>query len=593
MNFKKYIAELKRRNVFKSAIAYLVVAWLIIQVASILLPTFGVSDSWMKILVKFLLMLFPIWLVFSWMYDITSKGITRTSDEPDSSATAENIKSRQRLNRVIIGSLIIALIVLIYTQFQRSLIDEFQEGLEADRVENVIAVLPFLNNKPDPDNDYLGFAIADQIIGDLNYLKNITVRPSSAVRKYSKEMVDYVQVKEDLNVDYMITGNYIKEGEVVRLSIELVELGTNKMLWHSNQLEVNFENTFQLQDLIAEKVIKGLNVSFSDQELSRMSKDISKDPLGYEYYLRSLSYPLSEEGDELAIGMLSRSIELDSLFAPAHAELGFRNQRYRFFGMENIDKVRELEEHYVKALELNPELLSAMGYLAILYAETSRIEEALMITRRMLEINPNHASSHFSLGYIYRYIGMLHESADEMEIALKIDPKNINYSRIGVTYVTLFEYERALNAFSEGETSYFLIWKAMVLFRMGEKGQALEMLDKCLERSDAAYVVNHALSMKYIIEKKFSEALNTLKKIEEADLSDSEGWYFLAVKYAMINEQEKGLECLAKAVELGYYNFPFMNADPLLMSLKERIEFEKTLADAKTKHLYFKNKYFD
>lgn len=593
MDLKKYIAELERRNVFKSGIAYLVIAWMIVQVASIILPIFNVPDYLMKALVKILIVGFPLWLVFSWVYDITSKGIIKTSKNIDSQPSQIDTKVGQRLNTIIIVSLSIAVILLLFNQFRSKYLYESRNGLNDDKISNVIAVLPFLNNKPDPESDYFGFAMADQIIGDLSYLNNITVRPSSSVRKYDKKVIDPNIVKEDLNVDYILTGNYLKEGNLVRLNIELVDLKTNEMIWRSDKMEVDFNNTFELQDIVSEKVVKGLNIRFSEKEINRIGRNIPNDPLAYEYYLRSLSYPLSGDGDQMAIEMLNKSIALDSVYAPAFAELGFRIQRLAFFEMMDSDKFNRAEQNYNKALDLNPELLSALGYLAILYTENDRTEEAIEITRKMLEINSNNAAAHFSLGYIYRYTGMLHESVEEMEKALEIDPKNPNYGRIGVSYLQINEFDKAFKAFSLGkETSYVLVWQAGTLFRKGDYKGAVELYDRVIERNNEPYILNFCIAAKAFIEGDIETGLQATKRIEEANLGDSEGWYYLSTNYAILGDKSGSIRCLQKAVDKGYYNYPFMNADPQLELIRGTQEFNLILEKAKEKHLYFKNKFF-
>ena len=593
MDLKKYIAELKRRNVFKSGIAYLVITWMIVQVASILLPIFNVPDYLMKALVKILIIGFPLWLVFSWVYDITSKGIIKTSKNIDSQPSEIDTKVGQRLNTIIIVSLSIAVILLLFNQFRSKLLYEESLGVNDEKISNIIAVLPFLNNKPDPESDYFGFAMADQIIGDLSYLNNITVRPSSSVRKYDKKVIDPNIVKEDLNVDYILTGNYIKEGDLVRLNIELVELETNEMIWRSDKIEVDFNSTFELQDIVSEKVVKGMNIQFSEKELNRIGRNIPNDPLAYEYYLRSLSYPLSSDGDQMAIEMLNKSIALDSVYAPAFAELGFRVQRLAFFEMLDSDKFNKAEQNYIKALDLNPELLSALGYLAILYTENYRTEEAIEITRKMLEINSNNAAAHFSLGYIYRYTGMLHESVEEMEKALEIDPKNPNYGRIGVSYLQINEFDKAFKAFSLGkETSYVLVWQGVTLFRKGDYKGAVELFDRVIERNNEPYILNFCIATKAFIEGDIETGLQATKRIEEANLGDSEGWYYLSTKYAILGDKSGSIRCLQKAVDKGYYNYTFMNTDPLLELIRGTQEFDQILEKTKEKHLYFKNKFF-
>ncbi len=260
MDLKKYIAELKRRNIFKSAIAYLVVAWIIAEVASVVLPTFNAPPYLMRALLLILIIGFPVNLIFSWIYDFTSEGIRKTENINEKSKKS-NIKG-SRLNIVIIVSLSIAVIVLLFNQFKnnsRKNTDNPTEIVEKLSGNNLIAVLPFLNTKSDESTDYLGFAMADQIIGSLIYLNNITVRPSSSVRKFENQTIDPVLVGKELNVDYILIGNYLKEGNIIRLNIELINLKTNKIVWRE-PVQVNFQSAFELQDIVSEKVVNELDI---------------------------------------------------------------------------------------------------------------------------------------------------------------------------------------------------------------------------------------------------------------------------------------------------------------------------------------------
>ena len=220
MGLKKYISELKRRHVFKSAIAYLVIAWLIAQVASIVLPTFNAPPYFMKGLLFLLALGFPVNLIFAWIYDITPDGITKTKDLE--AKTENSALKNRKLNRVIIASLSVAVIVLLFNQFNNKTQSNETVQMavnETPASNNLIAVLPFLNMKSNPETDYLGFAMADQIIGSLVYLNHITVRPSSSVRQFENTTVNPTDVGKDLNVDYILSGNYLKEKDSIRLTI--------------------------------------------------------------------------------------------------------------------------------------------------------------------------------------------------------------------------------------------------------------------------------------------------------------------------------------------------------------------------------------
>ena len=156
-------------------------------------------------------------------------------------------------------------------------------------------------------------------------------------------------------------------------------------------------------------MIEGLQIQLLQDEPRRIQTDVPRNPLAYEYYLRSISYPLTIEGNQFALEMLNKSIVLDPDYAPAYRQLGVRTHRLAQYGLLDPEEIQKAEDYCRKALSLNPELLSALGNLAILYAETARTEEAVELTKQMIEINPNNADAHYSLGYIYRYTGMLKE----------------------------------------------------------------------------------------------------------------------------------------------------------------------------------------
>ncbi len=594
MKFKRLISELKRRNVPRAALAYLVVAWMTIQVLDILLSTFQTPPYVMQGVVVALIVGFPLWILFSWIYDITSKGIVRTLSKLDTESKEDDKKIKGTLNKVIIFSLSIAVLLLLYNQMADH--NKMQNTLSLTHrgLDGTIAVLPLSNNKPDQDTDYLGFAIANQIIGDLNYLRNITVRSSSEIRRFSGKEIDFATIREQLNVDYALVGNYLKEANHIRVNVELVEMETFRMVWRSADIEVDFSNTFALQDIVSKKVVNGLNIQFSEQEMNLIEKDIPSVPLAYEYYLRSLSYPLNTEGDRLAVQMLRNSIAIDSTFAPAFAHLGFRTQRLTLFEMLDEKALQESEQYYLKALSLNPNNLNALGHLAVLYTETARTERAIELTRRMIEINPNNASALFSLGYLYRYIGMVDASVSRMEQAIKIDPNNPNFSRIGVSYLCQKRYDKALEAFRKGGgTTYSLTWQGFTLIRMGREQEALYNLDQVIENESEPYMLYSCKAMKAMLLGNVSEGLEMVGVLEEANTSDSEGWYFWAVLHAGLNNPDGAIRCLREAVNRGYYNYPYMISDPFLEKIRNDNRFEDIAEESRMRHLYFKEKFFE
>ncbi|MEA3460877.1 MAG: hypothetical protein U9R49_03285, partial [Bacteroidota bacterium] len=440
MNLRKYIAELKKRHVFKAGLAYLIGAWVFIEVSALVLDAFSAPPYFLKTILVVVTIGFPIWLVFSWIYDLTPEGIKKT--EKSNQTASKNPKINQRLNRAIIAFLTIAVTLLVVNQFRSSPENKSLKGESIENSIDLIAVLPFFNTKADPETDYLGFAMADQIIGGLIYINNIAVRPSASIRQYEQQAIDPAKVGEDLQVDYVLIGNYLKEANTIRLNVELIHVQSNNIIWRK-PIEVDYRSAFELQDIVAQEVIQGMNVQFSQKELNRIQKDIPNDPLAYEYFLRSISYENTNEGDQLAIKMLENSIELDSTYAPAYYHLGNRLHRYSIYGSPNSEEALRSENALLKALSLNSDHLGALGKLAMRYTETDRIIEAVELIKQILEINPKSAEAHLSLGYIYRYAGINDEAIREMEKAIAIDSRNQVFRTIIITYLFAGKYEKA------------------------------------------------------------------------------------------------------------------------------------------------------
>jgi serine/threonine-protein kinase len=484
-----------------------------------------------------------------------------------------------------IGITVVILLITLMVIF-------FFQNQEQETTISSLAVLPFSNTNPDPDTDFLGFALADEIIGDLAYLKSITVRASSSIRQYENQIADPVTAGNDLEVDYVLTGNYLKQANDMRLNIELVNVHTNEMIWRV-PVEVEYKNAFRLQDIVSEKVVKGLEIQFSQDERERMRTDIPKNPLAYEYYLRSLSYPHIVEGEKLAIAMIEKSIQLDSTFAPAFAELGWRHNRLGQWSFSSTEHKIESERAFLKALSLNDELPDAYVGLSNIYTDIGKTEKAVELTQRALKIRPNDAYAHFRLSYTYRYAGMLKQSEQEIEIALALDPKNPRFVSGGLTYLYLGNYEKALQTFElNRESAFSLHSKGEIFLRMGHRKQAVEYFDSVLRiKGEELSALDASIKKAYILNNK-TYALSQMEEYEQANPQDGEVWILIAQNYALLGNIEGCIRALKKTIELGFFNYPFMLKDSFLDPVRDDLEFQRVLEFAKEKYEAFKNKYF-
>lgn len=590
MNLRKYIAELKKRHVFKAGLAYLIGAWVFIEVSALVLDAFSAPPYFLKTLLVIIAIGFPIWLVFSWIYDLTPEGIKKTDDADPK--VSKSPKINQRLNRAIIAFLTVAITLLVINQVRPSPQEKPPEAEILETSMDLIAVLPFFNTRADPDTDYLGFAMADQIIGGLIYLNNIKVRPSASIRQYEQKVIDPTKIGEELQVDYVLIGNYLKEAGTIRLNVELINVSSNNIIWRK-PIQVDFQSAFELQDIVAKEVIDGMNVQFTHKELNRIGKDIPKDPLAYEYYLRSISFEHTTEGDRLAVALLEKSIELDSTFAPAYNHLGDRLRKLAIYGLLGPEASIRSESAFLKALSLNSEHIGALGNLALTYAETDRIIEAVELTKQILEVRQNSAEAHFSLGYIYRYAGMNDQAILEMKKAITLDPKDQGFRSINLTYLFAGKYEDAIEAGRLfNQSSYIFMIEGLALSKLGKNMEAVECFDRVINLDPDSRQAIVTRGVKAYIEGNIQEALSHAAQYEQFDFTDAEAWYFISFLYGMLGDSEGCVRCLTRAVDGGFFNYPLMSTDSYLDPVREDPEFQKVLQTAKEKHLAFNERFF-
>jgi len=463
---------------------------------------------------------------------------------------------------------------------------------DAPEISTVVAVLPFSNLRNDPETDFLGYALADQIIGALTYVKEIQVRPSSSVRKYQKQLFDISATAKELGVNYLLTGSYLKEANDIRLNVELVNTQSYETIWRES-IQVHYENAFKLQDIVSEKVTDGLKIRFSKDITEGQQTDIPQNPLTYEYYLKAISYQSTNEGTKLAIEMLNKAIKLDDKYAPAFAELGYRNHQFGNYTMANREIYEEAEEIFLKALSLNSNLISALNNFSNLYVEKGKYIEAVDLCKRSLKINPNNANSHFSLGYIYRYTGMLEESDKENKIALSLDRNNLRFRSAGITSLALGKFEEAINYFNlDKGSAWSTSWLGFVSLKQGDKKKNLKYIEQIIKIEPEGLSAVWAKGMKAVIEKNYSAGLEVIRKLEQTNPLDGEIRYMLGFFYALLGDTKACLRTLQIAIDGGFFSYPLMLNDSFLDPVRDDPDFQTVLLNAKKKHEAFKDKYF-
>jgi TolB-like protein len=457
-----------------------------------------------------------------------------------------------------------------------------------------LAILPFRNLKQDAETDFLGFSLADAIITKLGYVGALTIRPSSSVDKYRNQIIDPRKVAAELDVDTLLTGSFVKDGDDLRITTQLIDVKPDKILWR-DAIDLKYDKLLTVQDRVSQQIIKGLELNLSPVEAANLKPEKPISTTAYEDYLRGIDfYSLNEF--QAAIDVLEKATRLEPNYAPAWAHLGrayTTNASLQFGGREDYGKAQAA---YEKAIALNPALIEPRIYEANLLTDTGRVEQAVPLLRSVLRDSPNSAEAHWELGYSYRFGGMLKESVAECEEARQNNPQvKINSAALN-SYLYLGDYEKFLGSLPVNDSVYTLFYRGFSEYHMNNREQAAKDFDRAFERDPSLLPADVGRALSYSIRRDNARGLKLLRqtegKIEERGVSDAEGLYKVAEAYAVLGDKTSALHMLRHSIGGGFFCYPYFLRDPLLESLHDEPEFQTIMKQALRRHEEFKTTFF-
>lgn len=457
-----------------------------------------------------------------------------------------------------------------------------------------LAVLPFRNLNGDPKADFLGFSLADEIITKLDYVNALTVRPSSAVDKYRNQIVDPKKVAADLNVDTLLTGTYLKDGDNLRITAQLVDVKPEKIIWRE-AIDLKYNNLLTVQDQVVKKIVEQLQLNLSPTEATNLKPEKPINAVAYEDYLRGIDlYSLGDYAG--AFNMLEKATELEPNYAPAWAQLGHAyttNASLQSGGREQYEKAQAVFE---KAIALNPALAEPRVYLANLLTDTGRVEQAVPLLRSVLKDNPNNAEAHWELGYAYRFAGMLKESVAECEKARQNNPQvKISSSAIN-GYLYLGEYEKFLQSLPANDSAYIVFYRGLAEYYLNHYEEAVRDFDTAYERNSSVLPTTIGKALSDSIRHDNARGMKLLQQIEdlmeERGVADPEMMYKIAQAYGVLGDKAAALHMLRHSIGGGFFPYPYFSRDPLLQNIRGEAEFEALMNQARQRHEQFKATFF-
>jgi serine/threonine protein kinase/tetratricopeptide (TPR) repeat protein len=468
------------------------------------------------------------------------------------------------------------------------------EQAHAPKGPRSLAILPFRNLNGDPQTDFLGFSLADEIITKLDYVNSLTVRPSYSVDKYRDRVVDPKAVAEDLKVDTLLTGTFLRDGDTLRITTQLIDVKADKILWRE-ALDLKYDKLLTVQDRVAQQIIHQLELNLSPAEAANLKPEKPISTAAYEDYLRGIDlYSLNEFSE--AIQMLEKATTLEPNYAPAWAQLGrayTTSASLLFGGQEQYGKAQAA---YEKAIALNPSLVEAKIYMANLLTDTGRVEQAVPLLRAVLQDNPNNAEAHWELGYAYRFAGMLQESVLECERARANNPDVKISSSAMNSYLYMGDYEKFLQSLPANDSVYILFYRGLAEYYLNHLDQAAQDFDRAFDKNSSLLPADVGKALSYSIRHENAEGKKLLSdteaKIEERGVSDPEGMYKVAQAYAVLGDKTSALHMLRHSIGGGFFCYPYFVRDPLLQSLHGDAEFQALMEQASHRHEQFKATFF-
>ncbi len=459
----------------------------------------------------------------------------------------------------------------------------------------LLAVLPFRNLKPDAATDYLGFPLADAIITKLGYVSALTVRPSSYISQYRHQELDVRKIATELNVDTLLVGSYLKEANHLRVTAQLIDVLHDRLLWKD---EIDLQDTGQLmaQDRVAQEIINGLQLTLTSAETARLKRDVPNHPQAYEYYLRGVDLYAGNEFN-LATQMLEQSVRLDPNYSFAWAHLGRAHTAKAAFDFGGTEYYRKAQSDYEKALALNPDLIEARIFMANMFTDTGRAEQAVPLLREALTTNPNHPEAHWELGYAYRFGGMLKESIAEGERARQLDPGvKLNSSAFN-SYFYDGQYEKFLASLpTKNVPSFIVFYRGMAHYYLKNWERAAADFEQAYKTEPQSLYTQIGQALRLHIGKQTAQGLELLQAIEQQaekqKVTDAEAIYKVAQGFAELGDKPAALRLLRRSIEGGFFCYPYFANDPLLNNLRGAAEYGQVLELARRRHDEFKRRFF-
>jgi serine/threonine-protein kinase len=587
MSERNFFAELKRRNVYKVAVAYAVVAWLLMQVASQIFPFFEIPNWVVRLVVLLLVIGFPIALIIAWAFEVTSEGIKRTE-----AADAAGLRSRGGawIYVVLIGAALSVGLFFVgrYTAGHataRPASEELRRGKQSEVAtaasDKSIAVLPLLNESGDPKDEYFSDGLSEELIAALSQIKQLKVIGRSSSFRFRGTKEEPKTIGEKLGVSTLLEGTVRKQGDRVRIVAELINAADGIQLW-SRTFERELKDIFAVQAEIANAVATSLELTLRGAKDTVVTNASTASVEAHNAYLQGHFYFVRRNLDDYrkAVGFFDQAIRIDPDYALAYAE---RSEAWTFIGDlalgEKKDAWAAAKHDAEKAVEVGPNLAEAHAALGwVRFFSEWKFSEGLAELRRANELAPANPTANDLLARVLVYVGQIQEAEKLARQAVELDPLTVvargNLARILLAEGKLDEADAQARKAAElqptGAGSHR--WQVLVAIQRGDSETALR--EAQLEPNEAYRRFELALAHYARGDRPAADAALSEMIGRDRNLLA----YQIAEVYAWRGETDKAFEWLQISFDnhdTGTLSLPI---DPLMRGLHDDPRYKNLLA---------------
>ena len=578
MSGKNFFAELKRRNVYKVAVAYAVVGWLLAQIATQIFPFLEIPNWVVRLVIVLIAIGFPIALVIAWAFEATPEGIKRTQDVD---LAGERVpKKHTWIYVVVIGAAFSIGLFFVGRYSVRNTASAARTELSAKS----IAVLPFDNLSRDPDNAFFAEGVQDEILTRLAKVADLKVIARTSTQKFKSAPENLPDIAKQLGALNVLEGSVQKVNDQVRVNVQLINALTNAHLW-AEIYDRKLTDIFAVESDIAKTIADTLQAKLTGSEKTAISKEPTANTEAYELYHKGRSLWGKRTGDNIpkAIGFYEQAITRDPNYALAYAGLSAAYILSPFYaGADRHEANSKAKEAALKALGLDPNLAEAHLALGkVLFFSEIDLAGAMREYKRAIELKPNDADAHHWYGNdTLSALGQFEEAIAEGKRSVELDPLSIVINvDLGVTFYYAHRYDDAARQLRKtleiDPTSFYTHYNLGILLQVtGDLSGAIAEYEKAKQLNDNAYV-----STLWAVAKAHAgdqdAARRMLSEFDKISQQREVVGYLRALLYLSLNNKDEALRWLEQGYEeRDGSNISTIKVDPLLDSLHGDPRFE-------------------